>query len=196
MVTGMTEFDGGRLKTILGRMRAFQQSLPERWTAFPARYAEEYGRMIEDLRRAGFETTHLALPAGAAYLTRERGLLPPQIDRTVLMSAVSGAIAFIESMLEKSENEPFGPAAGFGPIIISGGNVTFGDGSNVNITTVTMGDLLKGLQSHVEATAPDPGDPSKKESLLAQINNLLKHPASTTILQVGVPELLKRLFGG
>jgi len=28
VATEMTEFDGGALKTLLGRMRAFQQSLP------------------------------------------------------------------------------------------------------------------------------------------------------------------------
>jgi ribosomal protein S8E len=109
------------------------------------------------------------------------------------MSAVGGAIAFIEGLLETGEMKPSDVGApGFGPITISGGNVTFGDGSHINITTVTAGDLLRALQAHVEATV---ADPATKESVLAQIGSVLKHPASTAVLQVALPELLKRLFG-
>lgn len=129
----MAEFDGGHVKTILGRMRAFQQSLPDTWSAFPARYADEYVRMVEDLQRAGVGAAHLTLPAGAItqrevqtnYLTGDRALLPPQIDRTVLMSAVGGAIAFIEDILEH-DKRPAPAAARFGPVTITNSNVNLG----------------------------------------------------------------------
>jgi hypothetical protein len=80
----------------------------------------------------------------------------------------------------------------FGSVSISGGNVTFGDGSHVNITNVTVAPLLQALEHHIESTV---ADPVQKKSLLAKVSEVLKHPAATTALQVGLPQLLK-LVGG
>ncbi len=125
--------DISKLRMLLGSLQGFRDSLPPEWRTFPAKYADEYSRIIDALGRAGFETDHLALPAGAItqrevqknYLTRERGVLPPSIDRTVLMSAVGGAIASIEDILDQ-DKKPARAAPGFGPVTITNSNVNLG----------------------------------------------------------------------
>ena len=134
----------GALKTLLGRLAAFQQSLPKDWRTFPAEYVDEYSAILAELERAGFDTQSLAIPPGAIkqrslmtnYATRERALSKPEIDHTILRSRVGGAIAFIENLLDRGD-APARPATGFGPITITG--------SSVNLGTV-HGDMRTSIQ--------------------------------------------------
>jgi len=53
-----------------------------------------------------------------------------------------------------------------------------------------IGQVLELDERHVEKTVTDP---TERKTLLAKMGDFLKHPASTTVLQTALPELLKVL---
>lgn len=78
----------------------------------------------------------------------------------------------------------------FSNITISGSTVNFGDGASINITNVTLRDVLRHLEAEIASKV---SDPEQKKTLLARLRDLVGHPAFASILQLGLPELLKRL---
>ncbi len=80
----------------------------------------------------------------------------------------------------------------YGAVTITGGNVSFGDGTTMNITSVTLGDLFRRIESEVEAKV---SDPKEKRSILDRLKDLTKNPAFAIILQTALPEILKHIPG-
>jgi hypothetical protein len=190
-------------RRVRGRLKAMKDSLPK-WATFPERYVRDYEGLVTELRNVGFDVSGFHVEPG--HLRREATLsnyltgevtYPDEahIDSATFLTRIGGLLSYLDDLLA-----PAAPAAApkadsraFTNVNISGGNVNFGDGSSINITTITVAQLLQALERHIESTV---ADPMQKKSLLAKVSEVLKHPAATTALQVGLPQLLKLLSGG
>jgi hypothetical protein len=198
-----TYVDKDRVRRAHVQLRAMLGSLPT-WSTFPESYVREYGRLVTDLRNAGLDVTvfefgseHLRPKVTSFnYVTKEVNYADePHIDRAKFLTRAQGLLTW----LEERERGPVAPkppmvdGRAFGNVTISGGNVNFGDGSSINVTNVTVMDVLQALERHIQSTV---AEPAVKKSVLAKVGDLLRHPAATTALQVGLPELLKKVHQG
>jgi len=109
--------------------------------------------------------------------------------RAIFLSYVRGAVDYVRPLLHP-EPSLAPPRQARGDGTISGGNVTFGHGASINITTLTVADIMHAIQ---QAAASAVSDPEQRESFLSKLREVRKHPAATTILQTSLPELLRRL---
>jgi hypothetical protein len=139
-------------------------------------YMKDYWRMSEQELEAKASEYQLS-----SYWIAPGGPTP-HIDRQ----------AIISQLLERDKALSKGEPRTFSNITISGGStVTFGDGSEINIATVTLGSLLQAVESAIETKVTDPGE---KQSLLARLHELTRHPALTTVLQTTLTELLRSIL--
>jgi hypothetical protein len=110
-------------------------------------------------------------------------------NRSRFLTAADGLLRYLrEREAPAMSNAPEGRS--FSGFNINATNVTLGDGSAINITTITISQLLEALREHVDRTVHDP---AQKKTLIGKISDVLKHPAATTALQASLPELLKVL---
>lgn len=174
------------LRRSIGRLKALRDSLPD-WRHLPDSHVEDYDTILRPLLDAGADLNDLQVPREHLRLIRTGG------------NARTGEVRYSENRfierpfylesLDPKIAAPTRPADRFGGVTITGSNVTFGDGSHINIASITVGDILRAL----EAESSSIGDPEQQKSFRSRISELLKHPAATTILQTGLPELLRRL---
>jgi hypothetical protein len=192
-----------KIARIRGQLKAMIDNLPK-WSSFPARYVKDYEALLASLQNAGLNVLdfgigedHLrAKVSSFNYLTKETNYADElHIDRAPFLARMGGLLTYLDKRAapDAATGASKADSRAFGSVSISGGNVTFGDGSHVNITNVTVAQLLAALERHVESTV---ADPAQKKSLLAKVSEVLRHPAATTALQVGLPQLLKLLGGG
>lgn len=136
---------------------------------------------------------------GAAVpLSNERTAAVVQylLQRGYLDGVLGPGVCLTPAGIDFLETEPVSPASGsrvFGNVTFTGpATVTFGDHSPINITKITIGDFLRGVEAEIEARV---ADPEERKSLLARMRDLLNSPAAGEIIRVGLPEILKRLLG-
>lgn len=186
--------DDDRVTRTLHRLDAWRKSLPK-WHSFPIEYVTEYHGLLNQLRDAGIDVAEFYVPdsqlarvvTGGNYVTGEtRYSDEPHARGDLLLGRLDGVIGY----LRESKPKAAPPKTAPGRVTITGGNVTFGEGAHINISTVTIGDFLHALEKHVEAQV---SDPTEKRSILGRISDLLKHPAATTVIQTALPEILKQL---
>lgn len=188
--------DADRIARARARLKSFRDSLPQ-WHTLPQKYVDEFHELISDLGSAGVDVRDFAVPDSALtrqvsssnYITREVRYHPElHVERAMFLSRVDGLVEYL-NRTSASRTTPEGRDLRFGSINITGGNVTFGDGSHIN---VTVADLLRAVSAQIDRQVEDP---EAKKSLLGKVDDLLRHPASTSVLQAGLPELLRVLTG-
>jgi len=193
-----TYVDRDKVKRAHVQLRAMLTSLPQ-WHSFPHSYVRDYERLVNELRNAGLDVTSFGV--GSGHLTPKITSYDPRtneanyaeelhIDRATFLTRAKGLLTYLDERAAPAQAPPRGDGRAFANVSISGGNLNFGDGSSINVTNVTVMDVLHALERHIESTVMEP---AVKKSVLAKVGDVLRHPATTTALQVGLPELLKKL---
>lgn len=117
------------------------------------------------------------------------------LQRRYVQGVLGSGVALTPAGIEFLETEPVRPAGGsrvFGNVTFAGpATVTFGDHSSINITNITVGDFLHGVEAEIEQRV---ADPEKRKSLLARVRDLLRSPEATEIIRIGLPEILRRVL--
>jgi len=187
--------DNDKIARVRGQLKSWVDNLPK-WSTFPERYVRDYHAHLKALGEAGLDVSDFAISsdharrivASSNYITGEVHYADDlHVDRSTLLSRAGGLVSYLDEKLSPAAKFD---ARAYGGVTITGGNVTFGDGSNISITTVTVSDLLRALEAHVEKAVEDP---EKRSTALTKVSDFLKHPALTTVLQTALPELLKYL---
>ena len=165
-------------------------SLPEQPAAFLARL---YDLSKGDITRWFKEQDEIGGPLGfdpqttrstVIYLIRKGFLQPVNAPHVALTTA--GIDAAHAQRTETSRQD----SRSYRNITITGSTVNFGDGASINITNVTVGDILGRLEGEITSKVTDP---EQRRTLLTRLRELVGHPAFAGILQVALPEILKRL---
>jgi hypothetical protein len=194
-----TYVDKDRVRRAHAQLRAMLGSLPT-WSTFPESYVRDYRRLVTELRDAGLDVTgfefgseHLQPKvASFNYLTKEVTYADElHVGRATFLTRAQGLLTYLDGRESAAAaTPPKVDGRALANVTISGGNVNFGDGSSINMTNITVVDVLQALQRHVEGTVMEP---AVKKSVLAKVGEVLRHSAATTALQVGLPELLKKI---
>lgn len=193
-----TYVDKDRVRRAHGQLRAMLASLPQ-WHSFPHSYVRDYARLVTELRNAGLEV--MSFEVGSEHLkpkitsydarTNQANYADElHIDRATFLTRAKGLLTYLDERAAPAPGPPKVDGRAFANVTIGGGNVNFADGSSINVTNVTVVDVLHALERHIERTVMEP---AVKKSVLAKVGEVLRHPATTAALQVGLPELLKKL---
>jgi len=193
-----TYVDKDRVRRAHVQLRAMLASLPQ-WHSFPHSYVRDYGRLVIELRNAGLDV--MSFEVGSEHLKPKITSYDPRsnqanyadelhIDRATFLTRAKGLLTYLDDRAAPAPTPAKVDGRAFANVTISGGNVNFGDGSSINVTNITVVDVLNALERHIESTVMEP---AVRKSVLAKVGDLLRHPAATTAVQVGLPELLKKI---
>jgi hypothetical protein len=169
-----------QVRKSLARLEALAVSLSASSTSYPERYVLEFNTELEKLSSSGVAVDDFAIRphdlgrimTGGNYATGEtHASTELHVEGPILRSRLAGVLAYLRPT-------------------VSEGDVSFADGSIINITTVTVERLVRELAKQIEAKVHDP---EARRVLLGRISDVLKHPASTTVLQTTLSEILKAM---
>lgn len=122
----------------------------------------------------------------------DRGIQHPESVASAGSRVLRKVFAEVDSFVLSIPDAPPRESAArtYDNFTITGGHVFFGDGTTINIGSITLGDVLRGLEAEIDSQVKDP---EERASLLTRLHDLIKHPAMNTLAQIGLPEVLRKL---
>jgi hypothetical protein len=174
-------------------LKALRASLPDH-AFLSEHYVTEFSDILHQLTNAGLDVNEYYVPqrllapriAGFNSVTGETRYTEKSfVEWAFFLSRLGGLLEYL------NPETPAPPATShrIGDITITGSNVTLGDGAHINITNVTVRDILRAADRAAELIE----NPEQRLSFRKRVGAILSHPMAATVLQMGVPELLRRL---